>query len=327
MNIFAPLKSKVGVKALIDAGADEFYCGIIYDEWDRIFGKDIELNRRCFCGTDANFPDLNELASAIEIAHSFNKKVYLALNHHQYTSKQFNIVKKLIDAVKAINIDGVIAADIAVLEYIAEADLKSVASTDMTVYNSETIKFLKTLQVKRIIFSRDMQLDEIKIIREKFPELEFEAFMINGPCRFSDNICLPIHNTQWGAFCRFLEQCKYVYFRYDNTDITASEEHKLQKNMFYYHKFFFNKACGICALWYFIQYNIDSVKIVGRVLPLERVINDITFVKKNIDIAKTCSSSEEFLSKVVKPYSENEKTSCKWGYQCYFPELKGYELA
>ncbi len=324
MKIFTPLRSKNDADILVETGSDEFFAGVMYEPWDKRFGREIELNRRSFCGEQANFRCLEDLDEAIKIVHNKEKKLFLTLNHHQFTNVQLPYLKDLIRDFKGINGDGIIVADPNALEMGKELGLKTAISTDWNVYNSETVKFFKKMGADRVILSRDMSFDDIKAIREDVPDIEIEVFMINGPCKFSDSMCFTTHSTEWGAFCRFLDGCNYDFRCHSGEQIEFKEQHNLQLNNFYYHKFFLQRACGICAIWRLLQINIDACKVVGRVLPIERIKSEVGLVKRNIEIAKTCNSEHDYLERMDNPFKSIDKDSCKWGFQCYFPDVINY---
>jgi len=322
MKIFTPFNSTNMVNSLINAGADELFCGVVYKRWNERFGKDVELNRRSSAGASANLTSMEELAEAIAMAHKLGKRLFLTLNHHQYTNTQLPYIKELMAELKTIGGDGIIVADLNVLEMGKEIGLKVAVSTVLNVYNAETVKLLKDMGADRIILSRDISLEDIRRIREKVSDIEIEVFMLNAPCKFSDSMCLTLHNTQWGNFCRFLNQSDYRYHRFDTKEMSFEEEHTLHLNNFYYHRFFMQRACGICAIWRLLQYKIDACKVVGRFEAVKKVVEDTKMIRQNIEIAKNCKTEIEYIEKIVNPFVELDK--CRWGYQCYFPEIRGY---
>ena len=311
MKIFAPIKKSSDVELLVVAGADEFYCGYIDSSWKEFFGNSIEMNRRSACGADANFTDINDLQKAINIAHYYGKKVMLALNHHQFTNLELPYVYKIIDLFNSISGDGLILADLTAISYAIRKNIYVAVSTDMHVYNVEAVRFFVEMGVKRIILSRDIPIDSIALMKQTAGDVEIESFMINGPCKFSDSLCLGLHSTKYGAFCRFLNECsKKIISPYDNAMINKAYSHFFNDYM--------NHSCGICAIWKLINIGIDACKVVGRVLPVERIENEIKLIKKNIDIAQKCVSEDEYLSKVVRP----QYVDCQSSDNCFYVNSK-----
>lgn len=311
MKIFAPLRDSNSVDELVAAGADEFYCGFIDNEWKATFGNAIEMNRRSACGNTANFVDAEELMKAIDRVHFYGKKIVLALNHHQFTKSQLPYVYKMIDFFDSINGDGVILADINAMEYAISKKINVAVSTDVHVYNVRAAQFFADLGVKRIILSRDIPIDTIIDIKNAVGDVEVETFMINGPCKFSDSLCLGLHSTQYGAFCRFLNECTYSI---DKTSISSPIE--ITYNDFLNN--YMNSACGLCGLWKLINSNIDACKVVGRVLPVDRIAKEICIIKENIQIAEKCKTEEEYLSQMIRPKDKK----CISANDCFYPNTK-----
>lgn len=321
MKIFVPVKDKDSIEILAEHGAGEFYGGVIYKKWEEEFGSKIEYNRRGTCREKANFNNFNDLSDAILKAHKYNKDFYLTINHHQFSERQLPYIRHLINEFKMMNGDGIIVSDLNAMDYGASLGLKVACSTDLCVYNSETVKFLERRGVTRIIFSRDMTLEQMNQIMKKVPNLEYECFMINGPCKFSDSMCLPLHSTKYGAFCRFLESCEYTFFDHQNPQISKQVNKLLQDNIQIYHGHLFNRACGICAIDILLNMGIHSCKLVGRVLPLEQIIDELDLIKRNLDIAMQCKSHSEYIKK-IDIGTQNARIPCEHGFQCYYPEAR-----
>lgn len=307
MKIFAPIRKKSDVELLVAAGADEFYCGYIDAGWKEAFGNSIEMNRRSACGSDANFMDIQDLRETVRIAHHYGKKVMLALNHHQFTNTELPYVYKVIDLFDSISGDGVILADLSAISYAIRRNIYVAVSTDMHVYNVETVKFFVEMGVKRIILSRDIPINTIAQMKKAAADVEIETFMINGPCKFSDSLCLGLHSTKYGAFCRFLNNCSIKTTALDDVAV-------IDKVYSHFINDYMNCSCGICAIWKLINIGVDACKVVGRVLPVERIESELKLIKKNIDIAKKCVSEDDYLSKVVRP----EYVDCKSSDNCFY---------
>ena len=311
MKIFAPIRNSAHIAMLEEAGADEYYCGFNDDRWIRTFGNSIEMNRRSACGNAANFASLDDLKNAVKVTHQYNKKILLALNHHQFTKSEIGYVCEMIDVFSSIGGDGVILADLAAIDYAVRKKLYVAVSTDAHIYNVETALFYARRGANRLILSRDIPIDTIGKIKGAVGTVEIESFMINGPCKFSDSLCLGLHSTEYGAFCRFLNGCDWVFPDKENLKQTKSA-----------YSFFLNEymksACGLCAIWKLMDLHVDACKVVGRVLPPERIVKEVRLIHENIRIAATCSSQEEFLSKMIRPKIQ----TCRTANNCLYPDTQ-----
>ena len=90
MNILSPVDKVEETEIIIKAGANELYCGLLTSDWHNkyIAGS---INRRPGAGGGANFSTFDELESCVNIAHSYDIPVFLTLNEHYYTTKQFHL--------------------------------------------------------------------------------------------------------------------------------------------------------------------------------------------------------------------------------------------
>lgn len=316
MKIFAPLRDKKHVTELAMAGVDEFYCGLVLEDWMEEFGESIEMNRRSACKEEANFMSLQDLKGAVEITHSVEKKILLAINHHQFTNKQLPYVYKVIDQFSEIGGDGVILADLNAIRYAKNKGVFVAGSTDLNIYNVASAMWLVNMGVDRIILSRDIPLETIIKIKNQIGNVELETFMYNGPCKFSDSLCLGLHSTSYGAFCRFLNTCSFNFKKKDDTELTKEEKSIIDQTYSAFLNDYMNTSCGLCALWRLIKNGINACKVVGRVLPVERVKKDVSLVEKNIRIALNSRNEEEYLANMVRP---DHLKNCNNGYQCFYP--------
>lgn len=55
-------------------------------------------------------------------------------------------------------------------------------STQSSTMNWAAVKFWKDIGIKRIVFARELNIEEIKEIREKVPGIEIEVFVHGAMC-------------------------------------------------------------------------------------------------------------------------------------------------
>ena len=56
--------------------------------------------------------------------------------------------------------------------------------------NYAAVQFWKDIGIKRIVFARELNIEEIKEIREKVPEMEIEVFVHGAMCMSYSGRCL-----------------------------------------------------------------------------------------------------------------------------------------
>lgn len=134
----------------------------------------------------------DELKSAVELAHSLNKKVYLTCN----TLPRNNEIELLPDFLKyaqQIGVDAFIIADVGVMamakKYAPDVDIHM--STQVGIVNYQTANTLYEMGASRIVTARELSLDEIKVIRDKTPsDLEIEVFVHGAMCMSFSGRCI-----------------------------------------------------------------------------------------------------------------------------------------
>lgn len=167
VELLAPGGNYESVIAAINAGADAVYTG------GELFGA----------RANANNLSEDELISAIQYAHLFNRKIYLTVNtlvkDNEIKEKLYNYLLPLYTN----GLDAVIVQDIGVLLFIKEKfpGMHIHASTQMTIFGDLTVEYLKKLGVSRIVTPRELSLNEISDIHQK-TNLEIESFVHGALC-------------------------------------------------------------------------------------------------------------------------------------------------
>ena len=178
MNPKIELLSPVGdfkcLVAAVQNGADAVY-----------FGAD-KFNARI---NGINFSN-EELKKAITYAKLRNVKTYLTLNI-LIKNDEFKEAIELVEYAYECGLDALIVQDLGLARFIIKnyPDLEVHASTQMTVHNIEGVKELKKLGFKRVVLSRELNLDEIKDIYNQTKE-DLEVFVHGALCISYSGQCL-----------------------------------------------------------------------------------------------------------------------------------------
>lgn len=213
-------KRKSGVQEILDKyyqmGIREFFMWYNPPYWNEVFGFEFSPNGRFW--ENEQITSLDTFRSAVEYAHSLktedwkNCEVYLTANFRYYTAVTFPYMKRIIDEAISVWVDGFIVWAPEILEYLAEIKFwwKVHISTIISLYNEDAIEFLidyfqkKWLNLNRMIFPREVTVNEILSMTQKFPENNFEVFWHWDYCRYANGLCLAEHKY----FARDL--CWYV---------------------------------------------------------------------------------------------------------------------
>ncbi len=172
-ELLAPAGEAAAVYAAFSAGADAVYLGASQFS-ARAYAKNLSED---------------ELVSAIDHAHLFGKKIYLACNI-LLRGSEFEALKQILDPLYEYGLDGVIVQDLGVVRFLRERYLKLPlhGSTQMSVNSMEGAIQLKKLGISRLVPGRELSLKEIKSLKEA--GLEIECFVHGAMCYSYSGRCL-----------------------------------------------------------------------------------------------------------------------------------------
>ena len=202
---------------------------------------------------------LGDLKKGVDFAHKSGVKVYLAMNIFSYDSdlpKMLNYLKRAIE----IGIDAVIVSDPGLIHLINrhKLNIKIHLSTQTSTLNSEAVKFWQKIGVKRIVLGRELELSQIKKIKNQNPSMEIEVFVHGAMCMAISGRCL-LSSYLYGksANCGNCAQpCRKEWILSDSEGNKISTEGK-----------YFMSAKDLRMIEYIpelIKAGIDSFKIEGR---------------------------------------------------------------
>ncbi len=176
MELVCPAGTPATLRAAVQAGADTVYCGF----------RD-ETNAR-------NFPGLNfspsEMKEGIRFAHDHGSKVLVAINTFA-RAEDSDPWRRASDTAAASGADAVIAADIAVLEYMATNHPKTRLhlSVQAAAATPEAIGFYaEAFGVRRVVLPRVLSVEEIAALNRVII-VETEAFVFGGLCVMTEGRC------------------------------------------------------------------------------------------------------------------------------------------
>lgn len=317
MRALVPLNNMAHVDDYIRCGAGEFYMGFYDEAWHEKFGDFADINRMSGYKKVSNPHSLEEVLDIIKDIKDKGKLVYITFNSSIYSQEQYEYLRRYMEKLKGVNVDGVIVSCVELVELAKEVGVPSVISTIAGIYNQDIAKFYVERGAKRIILPRDLSVDEIEHIVKAVPNVEYEVFMMRNGCAFSDANCLGMHRKEMCSVCGSVMNAKTEMLM-KKQDFKSQNAAELN-NMLYtgsFHKF----ACGLCSIYRFVKMGITAGKIVGRSDEWQNICRDIESMRDNINIAKECNSEEEYLEKMI--YPEERHVMCKLGLSCYYPEIR-----
>lgn len=294
MKILSPLTRIDEIIPLIEAGANQFYCGIVDTE---------SLNDRPNTKT-FNFESIQDFEKAAKICNENDVEIFLAIN-----TPIIRIEKGLeyADIAKKSNAAGVIIANELLIKEVKRRypDLKIYASCITGALNSQALNFLNNLGATGIHMPRHIGLDELEVLKKKCPKMEISVFGYEGMCINIECFC-SLHDLKDRYFvpCDFFKTKKILTHKTENS-ISREEINKKIKSP----KF----SCSLCALKRLKEIGIDVIKIEGRDLNKERKIKQVNIMKEGLNGIGS-SKYVENCKKIFKAYNKEE---CKEVY-CYY---------
>lgn len=262
LELLAPAGNEESFKAAVNAGADAIYMGLGKHN-ARVMAKNFTLSSYIEC---------------IKYAHIRGVKVYLTLNTLLEDDDIKDALELLIKLYEA-GLDAVIIQDIGLASIIHDImpDLHMHASTQVSAYSLEQVKFLEGIGFKRVVLARELTLDEIKYITDN-TNVEIEAFVhgalcvsVSGQCLLS--LAIGTRSANKGACA---QPCRMRYTLYKDNEKMSPKTYLLSKKDIY----------GLDILDKIIDSNITSLKIEGRNKTPEYVALVISTYRKYIDMYK-----------------------------------------
>ena len=134
----------------------------------------------------------DDIAKAIDYAHSIGKKVFVALNIIARNQDLAPIIEEL-GFLKEAGPDALIVSDPGIMRlagrYAPGIDIH--VSTQANILNIETAKLFAELGAKRLILARELSLSEIMELRKSLtPDIELEVFVHGSMCVSYSGRCL-----------------------------------------------------------------------------------------------------------------------------------------
>jgi U32 family peptidase len=287
-SILAPLSRCEDVQSLIDAGADEFYFGIVDPRY-------LNANKRE--QPAASFDDFGKLECALEIIKKSGRHSYLALNERLHHGTETSVRSYMVELDKR-PFDGYIVQDYAILKLLEEiGSVKEVHLSSLAqVWNDEAIRFFTESfpQITRVVFSRDLTWAEMAELASYFPEKRFEAFVLNEWCYNVDGICSSIHfgNIQASSNYVCLRERYYV-------DSKGSPPDRRQFRCMIRNR----PACFACSIHFLSRIqNLVSFKIVGRGRDLPTIARSVDFVRAVRDAIALDLTYNDFVAQARKNF-------------------------
>ncbi|PIS28542.1 hypothetical protein COT42_07825 [Candidatus Saganbacteria bacterium CG08_land_8_20_14_0_20_45_16] len=338
MKICVGINEASEIAQLVKVGADEFYCGVIPSTWRKKYACSF-LSRRENAGS--NFLSYKHLSEAIALAKKFHRQIWVVFNSLYYPQRLMPEIKRVILKVLSLGPSGLIIADPGLLLLLAELkpNVPVILSGEFGVFNSYSLALLGAIKnIKRITIQRHLAVSEIAAIAKKFPQYEYEAFILNEKCPFVGAHCFAGHGDVFWDKYSGLNRNLCSELLEANFSISLAEPHSLAflnkaytSYVEYQKRNRFNFAfrlkgepidqnnilvdCGLCYVKKLKAAGVRYLKIVSRgrafslklkMVALARMIADGNFTRK------------EIVKKYEATFGQKGRETCAAKYFCYY---------
>ncbi len=257
IELLSPAKNLEIGKAAIETGADAVYIGA------ESFGA------RAAAGNN-----LEEIEELVNYAHIFNAKIYVTVNTVLFDN-ELKVVEELIHRLYNIGVDALIIQDMGILE-MNLPPIPLHASTQMHNLSKEKVDFLNKIGLKRVVFPRELSIDEIAEMHKEVPEIEIESFVHGALCNGLSGQCYLSYELtkRSGNRGECSQPCRSRY------DLINAQGKTLVKNKHLLSTKDLNASSYISQM---IDSGVRSFKIEGRLKDLDYVKNVTAYYSQEIN--------------------------------------------
>lgn len=300
MRITAPVHAARDAASLMDAGADELYCGV--EE------KGLEfLNARP--GPSSNLPSFAELEELCAGARSRGVPVLFCLNAvmgRESFPRQMLAARRAAEAGAA----GLIVADPSLVAPLRDAapGCGIVMSTISSCFNAQTLELFAELGARRAVLDRMLTLGEVGELAARAGEIgiEVEVFVRNITCVHVNAFCTlheHFHSTLGAEEARRYKEAgsdliKIPCRRWESVSFLSAEdggptgrscrnplrEPGADMKALY---------CGLCSMLRLRRDGVHAVKIAGRAHAAERTAANVRLLRSFLDAVESGEVAED----------------------------------
>jgi collagenase-like PrtC family protease len=316
MKITVPLNEVEEVEPLIEAGADELYCGVYRAEWLSMSSPpNVSPSSR---SSLRSFEDLKKIARK---AKEYNVPVYITLNAWYYFGEARKLIREDLEKALESGVNGFVVSDIALIKEIRRKcpDKKVILSTMGNCFNTETISFFKDLGIDRVVFPRDLSLNELGDLcdglKRKHLNVPLEFFVQQLMCRNVNGFCRHHGLKKTKEIHPEKAPCMMSY----RATFTSRADNSMEKVFPFRIGEPYRNICAACGIFYFNKFGIEYLKIPGRGLPTKGKIAHVKFIVELRDVlSKQRLSFDEFFKRGQEIFRATYGRSCQQA-ECHFP--------
>ena len=260
VELLAPAGDLEKLKIAIKYGADAVFCG----------GKQFSLRAK------ANNFSIDDLKEAVKFANENNAKIHVTVNIVP-EDKDFETLDEYLLSLNEAGVHAIIVSSVYIMKRAKElnCNFEVHVSTQQSIANHLACKFFEeNLNVQRCVLARELNIDEIKEIKEK-ANMPIEGFIHGGMCSSYSGRCtlsnvMASRDANKGGCAH---SCRWTYHLYDNMQSVGTTN-------------FIIASCDLMSIEYvplMIDANIDSFKIEGRMKSAHYIATVVSSYRRLID--------------------------------------------
>ena len=328
MKILSPLDSCEEVSLLADAGAGEFFCGVLEERWHARYPV-ISINRRP--AGKGHFRRFDDLREAIARAHDRGIPVFFTLNEHYYIQDQYDLIAHYLDGALTAGVDALIVTDFGLAAFVRDSGYPVALhmSTGGTAFNRHALRFFAEMGMVNVTLPRHLELDEVRRMLDGGSPVPITAFVLNSRCINVDGFCTFQHGLAGREIMpMFRNACMLPFdISLDGAPPAQSpadllrHQRAVERQKIWQQVHVDDYPCGACALYDFQQMGVGSVKIVGRGNPTARKVRDVGFLASLMrDLTPAATDRLEFYRRARALYQQTYDRPCR-RHMCYYPSV------
>lgn len=253
VELLLPAGNLEKLKYAVKYGADAVYLGVV----------DFSLRAM----RKGEIITLQNLKSAVDLAHSLGAKAYLTLNIFAF-NRDIKHLEECMDIIKESNPDAILVSDFGVLRLLKKymPDVELHISTQTNILNYECVKFWQDMGAKRVVLARELSIPEIAEIKRQVPDMEVECFIhgsqcvsFSGRCLLSDYFTNGERKANSGN-CS--QPCRWSYKLVEST--RPGQYYEINQDEHGSHILSPKDLCLVKHLKEMIDAGVDSFKVEGR---------------------------------------------------------------
>ena len=294
MKIQCPLNQQTleRIGDYVQAGADEFYFGYR----NELVREGDCLNRRF--GELVNFDTLDHAKLVVEQVIRTHRKVFVVFNELSYPEHWHKPLIREMQELCACGASGVIVSDINLIMAVRDAKptLFLALSSTAHVLNARAAAFYGRFGINRLVLPRQLAPHEIKALIQAGDTLEYELILMNEECPNLEGLC------------------SFAHIRGENSPNICRQAilyNELSPGAGYV-----VDACGACALFDLKEFSGLVLKIAGRGMGADWILNDVRFLKSAVSMLGDHESAQGFALACAQEHKRIYRDACR--RQCYY---------